>query len=96
MSYDRHGNLKTLQRTDASGNTWHDLTEMTYDGNRLQSLRLNGGSAVTYTYDPNGNMTTDGRRGVTIGYNRLNLPEEILAENQKISYIYSASEEKLA
>ncbi|MFQ8806276.1 MAG: hypothetical protein ACLR8Y_15835 [Alistipes indistinctus] len=35
----------------------------------FQSLRLNGAAPVSYAYDPNGNMSSDGRRGVTIGYN---------------------------
>lgn len=96
LSYDRHGNIQTLLRTGEDGSPLHELTEMTYDGNRLQSLRLNGAVPVSYAYDPNGNMTSDGRRGVTIGYNILNLPEEIVAGNQKINYIYSASGEKLA
>ena len=96
LSYDRHGNIQTLLRTGEDGSPLHELTEMTYDGNRLQSLRLNGAATVSYAYDPNGNMTSDGRRGVTIGYNILNLPEEIVAGNQKINYIYSASGEKLA
>ena len=96
LSYDRHGNIQTLLRTGEDGSPLHELTEMTYDGNRLQSLRLNGAAPVSYAYDPNGNMSSDGRRGVTIGYNILNLPEEIIAGNQKINYIYSASGEKLA
>ena len=96
LSYDRHGNIQTLLRTGEDGSPLHELTEMTYDGNRLQSLRLNGAAPVNYAYDPNGNMSSDGRRGVTIGYNILNLPEEIVAGNQKINYIYSASGEKLA
>ena len=96
LSYDRHGNLKSLQRTDASGAVLHTLSDMTYDGNRLQSLKLNGSAAVSYGYDRNGNMTSDGRRGVTIDYNLLNFPEQIVAGSQKVTYIYSASGEKLA
>ena len=47
-------------------------------------------------YDENGNMTTDGHRGVTITYNNLDLPSEISKGQTKISYIYSAKGEKLA
>ena len=57
---------------------------------------MNGTASDSYLYDADGNMTFDGRRGLTIAYNTLNLPEEIVAENQKINYIYSASGEKLA
>ena len=96
LTYDRHGNIKTLQRTDANGSVLHVLSDMTYTGNKLQSLKLNGGSPVNYAYDQNGNITSDGRRGVTINYNILNFPEQIIAGNQQVSYIYSAAGEKLA
>ena len=96
LTYDRHGNIKTLQRTDANGSILHELSDMTYTGNKLQSLKLNGGSSVNYAYDQNGNITSDGRRGVTINYNILNFPEQIIADNQQVSYIYSAAGEKLA
>ena len=96
LTYDRHGNIKTLQRTDANGSILHELSDMTYTGNKLQSLKLNGGSPVNYAYDQNGNITSDGRRGVTINYNILNFPEQIIAGNQQVSYIYSAAGEKLA
>lgn len=96
LTYDRHGNIKTLQRTDANGSVLHELSDMTYTGNKLQSLKLNGGSPVNYAYDQNGNITSDGRRGVTINYNILNFPEQIIAGNQQVSYIYSAAGEKLA
>ena len=96
LTYDRHGNIKTLQRTDANGSVLHELSDMTYTGNKLQSLKLNGGSPVNYAYDQNGNITSDGRRGVTINYNILNFPEQIIAGDQQVSYIYSAAGEKLA
>lgn len=96
LTYDRHGNIKTLQRTDANGSILHELSDMTYTGNKLQSLKLNGGSSVNYAYDQNGNITSDGRRGVTINYNILNFPEQIIAGDQQVSYIYSAAGEKLA
>ena len=95
LTYDRHGNIKTLQRTDANGSVLHELSDMTYTGNKLQSLKLNGGSPVNYANDQNGNITSDGRRGVTINYNILNFPEQIIAGNQQVSYIYSAAGEKL-
>ncbi|MCB0376545.1 MAG: RHS repeat-associated core domain-containing protein, partial [Sinomicrobium sp.] len=47
-----------------------------------------------YSYDANGNMTSDTNKGITgITYNHLNLPTEIVFNNdpnRKISYIYSA------
>ena len=41
-------------------------------------------------------MTVDGLRGASISYNILNLPEEVCLGNEKVSYIYTSSGEKLA
>ena len=95
LTYDLNGNILSVQRTDSNGENLHELT-YTYDGYRLLSVGVNGTASDSYLYDADGNMTFDGRRGLTITYNTLNLPEEIVAGNQKISYIYSASGEKLA
>ena len=95
LTYDLNGNILSVQRTDGNGENLHELT-YTYDGYRLLSVGVNGTASDSYLYDADGNMTFDGRRGLTIAYNTLNLPEEIVAENQKINYIYSASGEKLA
>ena len=95
LTYDLNGNILSVQRTDGNGENLHELT-YTYDGYRLLSVGVNGTASDSYRYDADGNMTFDGRRGLTITYNTLNLPEEIVAGNQKISYIYSASGEKLA
>ena len=45
--------------------------------------------------DAVGNMTVDGLRGVSISYNILNLPEAVRIGNEKVSYIYMSSGEKL-
>ena len=95
LTYDLNGNILSVQRTGSNGENLHELT-YTYDGYRLLSVGVNGTASDSYLYDADGNMTFDGRRGLTIAYNTLNLPEEIVAGNQKISYIYSASGEKLA
>ena len=95
LTYDLNGNILSVQRTGGSGESLHALTN-TYDGYRLLSVGVNGTASDSYLYDADGNMTFDGRRGLTIAYNTLNLPEEIVAGNQKINYIYSASGEKLA
>ncbi|HLU51520.1 MAG TPA: hypothetical protein VKZ42_05090 [Flavobacteriaceae bacterium] len=53
------------------------------------------GNSDDYTYDLNGNMTSDKNKGITsIDYNHLNLPTKIKfnnSENQKIEYLYNAS-----
>ncbi len=95
LTYDLNGNILSVQRTGSNGENLHELT-YTYDGYRLLSVGVNGTASDSYLYDADGNMTFDGRRGLTITYNTLNLPEEIVAGDQKISYIYSASGEKLA
>lgn len=47
-----------------------------------------------YSYDDNGNMTTDQNKGITsITYNHLDLPTKVVfgAENRKIEYLYNAA-----
>ena len=95
LTYDLNGNILSVQRTGGSGERLYELA-YTFVGYRLLSVGVNGTASDSYLYDADGNMTFDGRRGLTITYNTLNLPEEIVAENQKINYIYSASGEKLA
>ena len=64
----------------------------TYDGNQVS--KINNGTS--YAYDAGGNLTVDGLRGASISYNILNLPEEVRVGNEKVSYIYTSSGEKLA
>lgn len=99
LSYDLNGNLKSLRRNDSGGAALHTLS-YTYNlpdnGNAVSQVTLNGTLSGTYAYNANGNMTVDGRRGVTIHYNDLNLPSEVIQGSEKVSYIYSALGEKLA
>lgn len=95
VRYDANGNITALQRSDAEGNTLHDLNYI-YDGNRLRSILSDGEESERYAYDAEGNMTFDGLRGVNIAYNRLNLPERIFAGADEIRYIYSSNGTKLA
>jgi len=50
-----------------------------------------------YTYDVNGNMTSDTNKGITaISYNHLNLPVEItFGTSAKIGYLYNAAGQKV-
>ena len=97
ISYDKNGNILSMKRTDVNGNLMHDI-DYVYQGNQLYSLTLNGEQINRpYQYDANGNMVYDGHTGAAIKYNILNLPETISVDNnEKISYVYSASGEKLA
>lgn len=84
LSYDRNGNILTLQRT-ADGTTIDNLS-YTYIGNHLSTLT--GTSSGTYTYDANGNMTYDGLNGLDVSYNKLNLTEKV-EQNSGILAKYS-------
>ena len=95
LTYDLNGNILTVQRTNSSGAQLHNIA-YTYEGYRLKTVNVNNVPSAAYAYDSNGNITSDGRRGVTINYNILNFPEQIIAGNQQVSYIYSAAGEKLA
>jgi len=63
------------------------------NGNQLSSI--SGFKAGSYVYDNNGNMTTDGVRAATIGYNMLNLPQAVTATGVNIAYTYDADGNKL-
>ena len=88
-----------------------DLT-MAYDGNRLKSVsdaaeeptyagtmdfRDGADGAEEYTYDANGNMTSDRNKGISsITYNMLNLPQTVLFEDgHETCYTYAADGRKL-
>jgi RHS repeat-associated protein len=89
---------------------WMDMLNYTYNGNQLQKVvdtghstegfndQLTIGSTQNdYTYDVNGNMTTDRNKNITsISYNHLNLPTQINFGTgaNKITYTYSATGQK--
>ena len=90
ITYDLSGNLTSLTRTSSSGAA--SSLSCTYDGNQVCKIN----NWTSYTYDAVGNMTVDGLRGASISYNILNLPETVSIGNEKVSYIYTSSGEKLA
>ena len=87
-----------------------DILNYTYSGNQLQNVvdtghtyegfddhLTTGSSQNDYTYDVNGNMTTDRNKDITsISYNHLNLPTQINfgTGTNKITYTYSATGQK--
>ena len=107
ITYDRNGNIKTLQRT-ANGTTVDDLV-YSYTGNQLTGLTENvrtsptgdvysSGSAAagSYVYDKNGNLVNDSRRALNLSYNVLNLLSEVkTGSTVKASYGYLADGTKL-
>jgi len=107
VSYDGMGNILTLQRNGIQG----AIDTLTYaylsNSNKLISVTdaindpngFNDGNKTgnDYTYDGNGNLTTDLNKGLTISYNYLNLPQSVSSASQgkAISYIYDATGKKL-
>jgi RHS repeat-associated protein len=96
--YDEMGNIDTLQRKDKSGNLLNNLT-YTYQsqGNQLLSVSDAGTQNITgtYTYDGNGNMISDSRKGITITYNYMDLPDTIKQGTSKLVFTYDAAGNKL-
>ncbi|MCC8173572.1 MAG: RHS repeat-associated core domain-containing protein [Odoribacter sp.] len=80
ITYDKHGNIKTLTRTqEANVQTFN----YTYSGNRLMSLA--GSLAGNYEYDYNGNLIKDSRRGFTLSYNRFDLLDNVKNGNTLVA-----------
>lgn len=110
-TYDFNGNITALTRKAALGATIDALTYgYIGQGNRLTRVtdagdRTKGfmepagttGSETDYTYDLNGNMITDGNKGITaITYNHLNLPVQVnKGATDYIVYTYDAGGRKL-
>jgi len=88
------GNINWISHTDASGVS----TSITlgFTGYQVKDCQLSGQSRTTFIYDTEGNLIYDGRSGVDIEYNCLNLPEKVSKDSHNIHYIYNASGQKLA
>ncbi|MFR5658704.1 MAG: RHS repeat domain-containing protein, partial [Butyricimonas faecihominis] len=81
-----------------------------YNGNLLQNV-LDASTSVApggypyttgsltdqkYVHDANGNLTKDLNNKITaVSYNFINLPKQVTKDGQMISYVYSATGEKL-
>ena len=93
LSYDRNGNILTLKRYGATATAPQDNLAYTYSGNKLSQL-----NNWMYSYDDNGNMTSDGRRNMTFTWNHLNLPASIennSATGGTVYYTYLADGTKV-
>ena len=101
IDYDLNGNIVTLQRFGSSAGTAEDNLIYGYTGNRLTALTGSSRGAelnASYSYDAGGNMLYDGRRGLGISYNILNLPAKVVEKTGataadgavKAEYLYSA------
>ena len=60
-----------------------------------QALTIIIRATSSYAYDANGNETTDGRTGVSLGYNLLNLPTTATKPGLNLAYTYDATGSKL-
>ena len=111
MQYDQNGNIVALQRNGGTESQSPalpiDNLIYNYDGNQLTKVDdsasitdgfKDGINATTeYTYDLNGNMTTDQNKGISsITYNHLNLPTKIIMAGGTITYVYNALGQKVS
>src|SRR5690606_39051231 len=105
LSYDKNGNILTLNRNTNLSNLPHEIDNLTYvyQGNQLLKVSDSSGSPSgfkdgtntgnDYSYDTFGNIKQDLNKNLTnITYNHLNLPVEItFANGSKITYTYDAA-----
>jgi RHS repeat-associated protein len=99
VSYDKNGNIWSLQRNKHSSAGGNDSFTYNYtdSGNKTnQLMSLSGTASSTFLYDKNGNMTKDTRKSITsIIYNYLDLPRVVTIGGQTITYTYDALGTKL-
>jgi len=107
ITYDRNGNIKTLQRYE-NGSLMDNLL-YTYIGNQLTKVEEGAGgdvllgfknavnTATEYFYDVNGSMYKDDNKAISnIVYNYLNLPQTVTITGKgSINYLYDATGSKL-
>ena len=96
ISYDSNGNILSLTRTGEDGSAVNDLSYH-YDGNRLTSLSDGDIQFQNYAYDADGNMTFDGRTGMSLTWNDLGLVEKVsLNDTDLVNYSYLADGTKVS
>ncbi|MDE6146582.1 MAG: RHS repeat-associated core domain-containing protein [Bacteroidales bacterium] len=85
MKYDANGNLLAMKRIMS----WEDSTHLSfgYSGNRMETVSADD-SLWRYSYDSDGDMVSDGHRGLELSYNFLNLPSRIRIKDSG-SLVYS-------
>jgi len=91
LTYDAMGNITSLNRNGAGA-----MAYVYKNGNSNQLQSVTGFTITDYQYDGNGNATTDGRNGMTLQYNRLNLPKSASKIGTNVSYVYDATGKKLS
>ena len=91
IAYDLNGNITFLKRYGNTG-LENDLS-FNHDGNRMTALsdaNAMGTDAGTksFTYDANGNMTSDGRKGLELTWNVLNLVDSAAMHGSSLKYAW--------
>jgi RHS repeat-associated protein len=105
-SYDKAGNLLSLSRKEIGQPATTDYDyRYSPNTNRLKEIMAHvpgpGGSVTqvldrSYSYDLNGNLTGDTKRGITgVLYNRANLPHKISTDNSEITYLYGMADNRI-
>jgi RHS repeat-associated protein len=79
VTYDVVGNIQSLTRGGSSSAALAYTYENGGQSNRLATVKNGSSDYRSYTYDPNGNATSDGAitNGKDITYNMLNLPQTV-------------------
>jgi len=109
-TYDGNGNIKTLTRNGFTGSTFAQIDNLNYDyadDGALTTITENSdmeygfksntaGGAGGYSYDQNGNMTSDIHKNMTVTYNHLNLPTKVVKSEGEIEWLYDAAGTKLS
>jgi RHS repeat-associated protein len=90
LTYDVMGNIATMNR-DGGGTATYS-----YVGNLLTGITGGGLTTSGYAYDANGNAIIDGRLGMNLAYNHLNLPTVFYKSGLHFEYTYDASGKKLS
>ncbi len=118
ISYDKNGNIEQLRRYMAPGdmidkiiydydssdqsNRLMSATDLATSSNAHEGFKDGTNTGNDYTYDANGNMTSDANKQINnILYNHLNLPTQVEIDDDNgyagvIKYTYDALGTKLA
>ena len=91
ITYDRNGNILTACRTGEQVSVYDSLS-YSYSGDKLVSLSAlvaTGGvpaiSNYSFSYDDNGNLISDTKKGISISWNSIGLPETVSVDTVSTS-----------
>jgi len=96
--YDEMGNIDSLVRKDKNGAALNRLGYRYLNkGNRLGGVMDGGSEGFTssYSYDGNGNILADSKKGITMTYNYLDLIDTVKQGTSRLVFTYDAQGTKL-